>query len=128
MKMNDNNCIREKADIAQIRNCKERIDTAEYSIDLLANSLDMLGNKVRLQILFLLNEEIKLCVCDISDVLSMKIQAISQHLRKLKDRGIINGLKEGTTIYYFLTPEYAELFEHLFERIAKGEVLKIAKT
>lgn len=127
MKKTENNCIRQEADVEQIQTCRDRIGEVEHSIDLLANSMDMLGNKVRLQILFLLNEQTKLCVCDISDVLEMKIPAISQHLRKLKDRGIINGLKKGTTIYYFLSSEYAELFEHLFERINKGEVLKIAK-
>ncbi len=124
MKKSDNYCVRLNADVEQIENCKGRLDEVDHSIDLLANCLDMLGNKVRLQILFLLNEESKLCVCDISDVLEMKIPAISQHLRKMKDRGIINGLKKGTIIYYFLTPEYAELLSHLFERISTGVVLK----
>ena len=90
----------------------------------MASALDLVGNNVRLKILYLLNQQQNLCVCDMSDILDMKAPAISQHLRKMKDRGIINGIKKGTLIHYYLTAEFADLFKDIFSRIEKGEVLK----
>lgn len=61
----------------------------DNSFDVLSNILSLAGNNVRLKILFLLSQEQALCVCDLSDILEMKVSAISQHLRKLKDRNIV---------------------------------------
>ncbi len=53
------------------------------------NVLSHAGNEVHQKILFLLSKEKEFCVCDLSDTPSMKIPAISQHLRKMKDSKII---------------------------------------
>ena len=66
----------------------------------IAQLMALAGNEVRLKILLLLREEGKLCVCDLSDILGMKIPAVSQHLRKLKDASIVFTQREGTVIYY----------------------------
>jgi len=87
--MKNNSCIRVEADLKQITDCKNTLLELNDSFDLLSNALNLAGNKVRLQILFLLSQEQELCVCDLSDMLNMKISAISQHLRKLKDRNIV---------------------------------------
>ncbi|PHR54162.1 MAG: transcriptional regulator [Arcobacter sp.] len=67
-----------------------------------AKLFSLLGNDVRLKIvrLFLCYE--KMCVCDLADVLEMKQSPISQHLRKLKDGGILENKRDGMTIFYFL--------------------------
>ena len=124
MKTTNENCIRAFADLEQIDNCKKQINAIENSLNLMASALDLVGNNVRLKILYLLNQHTNLCVCDMSDILAMKAPAISQHLRKMKDRGIINGIKKGTLIHYYLTAEFADLFKDIFKRIEKGEVLK----
>ena len=87
--MDNNSCIRQQADIKQINRCKDRVSELNGSFDYLSNGLELAGNNVRLKILFLLYEEKRLCVCDISDILGMTISAVSQHLRKLKDRKLI---------------------------------------
>jgi ArsR family transcriptional regulator, lead/cadmium/zinc/bismuth-responsive transcriptional repressor len=120
--MKSNQCIRVMADARQIKSCKEKIKEVDQSIHLLANAFNLAGNEVRLKILFLINEEKKVCVCDMSDILGMNISAISQHLRKLKDGGVISFEKTGQTIYYSLTPEYARLFKSFFVLIAKNKV------
>ena len=124
MKTKPENCIREFADLEQIDNCKKQINAIENSLNLMASALDLVGNNVRLKILYLLNQHTNLCVCDMSDILQMTAPAISQHLRKMKDRGIISGVKKGTLIHYYLTAEYEDLFKDIFKRIEKGEVLK----
>jgi len=75
------------------------------------------GNEVRLKIIYLLEEEKELCPCDLSDILSMSIPAVSQHLRKLKDGNIVQTRKEGQTIYYSLTQENLKILKPFFKHI-----------
>ena len=91
--MENNSCIRQQADIEQINRCKDTVSELNESFDYLANGLSLVGNSVRLKILYLLFEEKRLCVCDLSDILGMNISAISQHLRKMKDRNLIRNRK-----------------------------------
>ena len=100
---NTNTCIRAYRDEQQISRCKNQIEQIETILPNIAQFLALTGNEVRLKILLLLQEEGKLCVCDLSDVLGMKIPAVSQHLRKLKDAGIVFTQREGTVIYYQLS-------------------------
>jgi len=74
--------------------------------------------------LYLLSQEQGLCVCDLSDILSMKISAISQHLRKLKDRNIINPNRKAQTIFYSLTAEYETIFSPLFQLIDGNKIME----
>ena len=74
--MNDNTCIRLFADQEQIKNCKDKLKTAQKSFASLSNILALAGNEVRLKIVYLLEEEKELCPCDLSDILGMSIPAI----------------------------------------------------
>ncbi|MCH7826918.1 MAG: helix-turn-helix transcriptional regulator, partial [Bacteroidetes bacterium] len=44
----------------------------------------------------------ELCVCDLAEVLDMSDSAISQHLRKIKDKLIVKSRKDSQTVYYSL--------------------------
>ena len=94
------------------------------SFDYLANGLSLVGNSVRLKVLYLLFEEDRLCVCDLSDILGMNISAISQHLRKMKDRNLLETDREAQTIYYSLTAEYEKLLNPFFAILDKNKVLE----
>ena len=122
--MEDITCIRQQADIKQIIRCKDRVSELNTSFDYLSSGLELAGNNVRLRILFLLYEEKQLCVCDISDILEMSISAISQHLRKLKDRKLIETKREAQTIFYSLTKEYEKMLKPFFEILAQNEILE----
>ena len=121
--MEDNTLIRIEANSEQISNCNLTITDLDSSFQLLSNILNLAGNKVRLKILYLLFKEGELCVCDLSDILEMKISAISQHLRKLKDRNIIQPKRNAQTIFYSLTPEYVQLLIPFFKLIDKNQIL-----
>ena len=112
-----NVCIREQADPVQINNCREKMAANEKSFLQLSGILSLAGNDVRLKILYLLEEEKELCPCDLSDILSMSIPAISQHLRKMKDGNIIESRKEGQTIFYSLKKEHLKLLRPFFKII-----------
>jgi DNA-binding transcriptional ArsR family regulator len=120
----NNSCIRRQADIEQINRCKDTVSELNESIDYLANGLSLVGNSVRLKILYLLFEEKRLCVCDLSDILGMNVSAISQHLRKMKDRNLLETDREAQTIFYSLTAEYSTLLNPFFEVLDKKKILE----
>lgn len=123
--MDNNSCIRQQADLEQINRCKDTVSELNESFDYLANGLSLVGNSVRLKILYLLFEEDRLCVCDLSDILGMNISAISQHLRKMKDRNLLETDREAQTIYYSLTAEYEKLLNPFFAILDKNKVLEV---
>lgn len=122
--MKNNSCIRQQADIEQINRCKKTVSELNESFDYLANGLSLVGNNVRLKILYLLFEEKRLCVCDLSDILEMNISAISQHLRKMKDRNLLETERDAQTIFYSLTPEYSTLLNPFFEILEKNKIFE----
>ncbi|MDN4167049.1 metalloregulator ArsR/SmtB family transcription factor [Cytophagales bacterium LB-30] len=95
-----NTCIRVFADSNQINRCREDLKDKAEGFSELADVLNLAGNAVRLKILYLLKQENELCPCDLSDILGMTVPAISQHLKKLKDAGIVTTKKSGQTIFY----------------------------
>ena len=107
--MMEQSCIRALADHKQINRCKRQIGEIEIQLTRLSSIVGLIGNDTRLKILFLLQAEKKLCVCDLSDILNMTVPAISQQLRKLKDGGLINSQREGTVIYYSLSNKYRKV-------------------
>ena len=122
--MENNSCIRQQADIEQINRCKDTVSVLSESFDYLANGLSLVGNSVRLKILYLLFQEKRLCVCDLSDILGMNISAISQHLRKMKDRNLLQTERDAQTIFYSLTNEYEKLLNPFFEILGENKILE----
>jgi DNA-binding transcriptional ArsR family regulator len=122
--MDNNSCIRLQADITQINRCKDRVFELNGTFDSLSNGLELAGNNVRLKILYLLYKEGRLCVCDLSDILGMTISSVSQHLRKLKDRKIIQTDREAQTIFYSLTKPYEKLFMPFFKILDENKIFE----
>ncbi len=116
-------CIRLEADAKQIMDCTSSIEELEGSFISVSEVLSLAGNPVRLKILFLLQKENRLCVCDLSDILGMNVSAISQHLRKLRDRKLIFSEKEAQTIFYALHPDRVFMLNPLFELLKNENVL-----
>lgn len=111
------NCTRLFANEAIIKECKKTIRNNESIFLRLSRIFSLAGSDVRLKILYLLEEEGELCPCDLSDILGITVPAVSQHLRKMKDAGIITNRREGQTIYYSLVKENENLLRPLFKSI-----------
>jgi DNA-binding transcriptional ArsR family regulator len=122
--MENNSCIRQQADVKQINRCKDRVSELNGTFEYLSQGLELVGNNVRLKILYLLYEEKQLCVCDLSDVLGMTISAVSQHLRKLKDRKLIETQRQAQTIFYSLTKEYEKMLKPFFKILDENKILQ----
>lgn len=74
----------------------------QQGLDALADLLAVSGNRQRLKIIYLLHAHKEMCVCDLAECLEMKTSAVSQHLRKLKDKNVVRSRREKQTIYYSL--------------------------
>lgn len=66
--------------------------------------LKILSDEVRLKIVYLLSEN-ELCVCELMEALEMNQSRISNHLRILRDTGIIKSKREGKWIFYYLSKD-----------------------
>lgn len=110
-------CTRAEANYKQLLNCKSKLDKMVLSFERTAQLLSITGNQVRLKILYLLNMENELCPCDLADILGMSVPAISQHIRKIKDAGIIKSRREGQTLYYSLNEDETDILNTIFNAI-----------
>lgn len=83
----------------------------------LSDSLGVAGNLQRLSILYLLHAHREMCVCDLAEVLGISGSAVSQHLRKLKDRNMVRFRRNNQTLFYSLirNPLTSNL-EEIFDR------------
>ena len=75
---------------------------SQKGLETLADLLSVAGNSQRLKILYLLHAHHEMCVCDLAEVLELTDSAVSQHLRKLKDKNAVKTRREGQTIFYSL--------------------------
>ena len=85
-------------------------------IEKLSDVCKLLGDKMRLTILSLLKER-ELCVYEFAELMQTSQPNVSQHMRKLKDGGLVKESKKGQWVFYSLNiddkPYLLELFEHL---------------
>lgn len=90
----------------------------------IANAARILGHPARIAII---EHLVKANACingDLVQELGLAQATISQHLRELKDIGIIQGTIEGTKVSYCINPlrwsEIKTLFNELFEQYQSG--------
>lgn len=71
----------------------------------------------RNNIIYLLYKFNAFCVCDLANILGVSIASVSQHLRKLHDKGLVKTRKEKQTIFYTLSDEnFISYLNHLYEK------------
>jgi ArsR family transcriptional regulator, arsenate/arsenite/antimonite-responsive transcriptional repressor len=66
--------------------------------------LKALGHPVRLGIALRLAREGGTCACDFADIFGVSQPTVSQHLKVLREAGLVRTRREGTQIYYSLDP------------------------
>jgi ArsR family transcriptional regulator len=70
--------------------------------------LQALGHPTRLAIVRELVGTSQVCACDFTDCCDVAQPTVSHHLRILRDAGVIESERRGTSIYYRLVPAAAE--------------------
>lgn len=76
----------------------------QLSIEQAAVILKLLADKTRLTIVKLLQEQ-DCCVCEFVEIFQVSQPSISQHLRKLRDSGIVKEERRGQWIFYSINTE-----------------------
>ena len=109
------NCCRQSVDTLLIESAKDMLEVKENKLSEKAKVFALLGNEVRLKMMTIFLQIERVCVCDLSDILQMNQSPISQHLRKLKDAGLLKNKREGMTIFYFIPTDKREMILSLIE-------------
>jgi ArsR family transcriptional regulator, virulence genes transcriptional regulator len=88
-------------------------DLASKSSDV-ANLLRDLANEKRLMILCALLDTKEASVADLATRVGLSQSALSQHLARLRERGVVAFRREGTTLFYHLSdPRIGRLLKSL---------------
>ena len=74
------------------------------TIETIADHFKLLGDRTRLNIITILLYK-DACVCHLVEILQTTQPNISQHMRKLKDAGLVKENRRGQWIYYSLQIE-----------------------
>ena len=69
-----------------------------------AARLKALGHPVRLGIALRLAAEPETCACDFAEVFGVSQPTVSQHLKVLREAGLVTTVRRGTQICYSLHP------------------------
>ena len=88
-----------------IKNKLTNSEEYKTAVDDMSNTFSLLGDSTRMKILLALMEG-ELCVYHICEITGGKQSAISQHLRKLKDKHIIKSRKESNQVLYSISDEH----------------------
>ncbi|ANU19934.1 transcriptional regulator [Planococcus plakortidis] len=92
------------------------VKAREIEIDKASMLLKLLGDKTRLSMVKLL-EKNDCCVCEFVEIFNVSQSAISQHLRKLRDLGLVKEKRKGQWIFYSLNQD-SELYDMLMQVLA----------
>lgn len=74
----------------------------------------------RLSLLMLLRVR-PACVCELVDLLPLSQPAVSQHLRRLREAGLVQEQKQGRWVVYALTPDLPEHVRMLLASLPEPE-------
>lgn len=83
---------------------KDKVLSEEVVCEL-AEIFKTIGDPTRIKILYALKER-ELCVCELSELLSMSSSAISHQLRILRANKLVKNRKEGRSVYYTLDDDH----------------------
>lgn len=100
------------------------------SIDHMSQLLKLISDPTRLTMLKVM-QSFECCVCEFVEMFDISQPAISQHLKKLKDGGIVQEKRNGHWIFYSLNPNYphAEMLETVLDAVVEqsGRIDELTK-
>lgn len=89
-----------------------------------ANYFKVLSHPARLQILMFLATSSSCITGDISDELPLSRTTVNQHIKELKEIGLIHGHTEGVTTKYCLNPDNIEQLKRVLGCFLKSLDIK----
>ncbi|HZC28807.1 MAG TPA: metalloregulator ArsR/SmtB family transcription factor [Gaiellaceae bacterium] len=71
----------------------------------LVRQLKALAHPIRLGMMQRLAQEDEICACDLGDAFAVSQPTVSEHLRVLREAGLVKTRRQGTAICYASVPE-----------------------
>lgn len=105
-------------DEARVRSVEQQMPDAGL-LQEVSQVFQVLSDPTRVRIVFALSQA-ELCVCDLAQLLSMSVSAVSHQLRFLRSLGLVRYRKEGRLVYYTLSD--AHVARLLNDAVAHFEV------
>lgn len=96
---------------------KEILKKSGKEINKLSPLFDVLGNKIRFQVAVILFKKGPVCVSDLCYALGMSAPALSQHLRKMREKNIVTTKKEHKTVYYSLNKKHIDTLRSILDKV-----------
>ena len=81
--------------------------------------LRLFADPLRARLLTLLSRE-QLCTCHLAEVTGSLPTAVSNHLRKLREAGVVDCERVGRNVFYRLRPEVLEGLGQQFAQLARA--------
>ena len=94
-------------------------DIISYDQKAIARFAKAMGHPIRMYVLELLSKQTCCYSGDLTEVLPIAKSTLSQHLKELKDAGLIQGEIEAPKIKYCLNQENWKLAQDLFMKFLK---------
>ncbi|SDG07625.1 DNA-binding transcriptional regulator, ArsR family [Sinosporangium album] len=112
-------CALKAPDEGKVAAARDRLVTPAEAARL-AEMFRLLGDPTRAQLLYALLEAGEMCVCDLTEAVSVSDTAVSHALRLLRTAGIVASRRSGRMIYYRLADAHVRMLldlsrEHLRE-------------
>jgi len=98
---------------------EKKMDIIEADQKRMARFAKAMGHPVRMYVLELLSKQSCCYSGDLSELLPIAKSTLSQHLKELKNAGLIQGEIEAPKIKYCLNRENWELAQNLFKKFLK---------
>lgn len=92
--------------VDRIKAVREAIPDEDEMCDI-AELFKVFGDSTRIRILYALYES-ELCVCDLSEELSMKQPAVSHQLKILRQAKLVSSRRDGKTVFYSLADDHVK--------------------
>ena len=81
-----------------------------------------LAHPTRLMIVDELTKHNQRCVCELTDLVGTDLSTVSRHLAVLRNAGILESEKRGTTVYYRLRVKCIRKFFECVESVLRANV------
>jgi ArsR family transcriptional regulator len=92
----------------------------------LVRRLKALAHPIRFGMLERLAREPEICACDLGEAFAVSQPTVSEHLRVLREAGLVRTRRQGTTICYSVAPEAMAELAHVIAALRPGEAAQAA--
>lgn len=87
----------------------------------------LLSDTSRLRILYLLNQNEDICVCEFEYMLELSQPNLSKHLNNMKKIGVVEDEKKDKFVFYRLSKEFLSQFPFVSEALEEAGKFEVCK-